>query len=97
LSLTIRFGILCRDCGVRADPEAVRRAATRDDGTTPGVQVQLAHGRLVVEVEDPGEASSQRALADLVPVADRPRALEGRLTVELRAGGVVIRAELPCA
>jgi signal transduction histidine kinase len=52
----------------------------------------------VVEVEDPGEPSPQRALADLVSVADRVRALDGRLTVEARtAGGVLMRAELPCA
>jgi len=78
--------------------EAVRRAAARDDGTVPSVHAQLADGWLIVEVEDRGEPSPQSALADLVSVADRVRALEGRLTVEARGGaGVLIRAELPCA
>jgi signal transduction histidine kinase len=78
--------------------EAVRRAAVRDDGTVPSVVAQLADGWLVVEVEDPGELSPQSALADLVSVADRVRALEGRLTAQAhRDGGVLIRAELPCA
>jgi signal transduction histidine kinase len=77
--------------------EAVRRAATREHGPAPGVQAQVADGRLVVEVEDRGEASPQRALADLVSVADRVKALDGLLTVEPTAdGGVLIRAELPC-
>jgi signal transduction histidine kinase len=78
--------------------EAVRRAATREHGPAPGVQVQVADGKLVVEVEDPGEASPQRALANLVSVVDRVRALDGLLTVESTSdGGVLIRAELPCA
>jgi signal transduction histidine kinase len=78
--------------------EAVRRAAVRDDGTVPSVYAQLTAGRLIVEVEDPGELSAQSALADLVSVADRVRALEGRLAVEARGdAGVLIRAELPCA
>jgi signal transduction histidine kinase len=78
--------------------EAVRRALTRDDGSAPRVDIWVAGGALVVEVEDPGEPSPQRALADLVSVADRVRALDGRLTVEARtAGGVLMRAELPCA
>ena len=77
--------------------EAVRRATTRDHGPAPGIHARLADGTLVVEVEDPGEPSPQRALADLVSVVDRVRALEGRLTVEARPdGGVLIRAELPC-
>jgi len=77
--------------------EAVRRAATREHGQPPGVQAQVADGRLLVEVEDPGEVSPQRALADLVSVADRVKALDGLLTVEpTPEGGVVIRAELPC-
>ena len=78
--------------------EAVRRAATREHGPPPGVQAQVADGMLVVEVEDPGEASPQRTLADLVSVADRVRALDGLLTVKSTPdGGVLIRAELPCA
>jgi signal transduction histidine kinase len=78
--------------------EAVRRARTRAESPLPGVRAQVVDGVLVVEVEDPGEASPQRALSDLVSVLDRVRALEGQLTVEgLPAGGVVIRAELPCA
>jgi signal transduction histidine kinase len=78
--------------------EAVRRALTRDGGAAPRVDARVADGALVVEVEDPGEPSPQRALADLVSVADRVRALEGRLTVEARTGGgVLLRAELPCA
>ena len=78
--------------------EAVRRAAVRDDGTVPSVYAQITHSWLIVEVEDPGELSPQSALADLVSVADRVRALEGRLTAQARRdGGVLIRAELPCA
>ena len=78
--------------------EAVRRALTRDEGSAPRVYARVADGALVVEVEDPGEPSPQRALADLVSVADRVRALDGRLTVEARTdGGVLMRAELPCA
>jgi signal transduction histidine kinase len=64
----------------------------------PSVDAQLADGWLIVEVEDPGEPSPQSVLADLVSVADRVRALEGRLTAQARrGGGVLIRAELPCA
>jgi signal transduction histidine kinase len=78
--------------------EAVRRALTRDGGSAPRVDARIADGALVVEVEDPGEPSPQRALADLVSVADRVRALDGRLTVEARTdGGVLMRAVLPCA
>ena len=78
--------------------EVVRRALTRDGGAAPRVDARVADGALVVEVEDPGEPSPQRALADLVSVADRVRALDGRLTVEARTdGGVLMRAELPCA
>ena len=78
--------------------ETVRRALTRDKGATPRVDARGADGALVVEVEDPSEPSPRRALADLVSVADRVRALEGRLTVEARTGGgVLMRAELPCA
>jgi signal transduction histidine kinase len=78
--------------------EVVRRALTRDEGPAPRIHAQVADGALVVEVEDPGEPSPQRALADLVSVADRVRALDGRLTVEARTdGGVLMRAELPCA
>jgi signal transduction histidine kinase len=78
--------------------ETVRRALTRDKGATPRVDARVADGALVVEVEDPSEPSPRRALADLVSVADRVRALEGRLTVEARTGGgVLMRAELPCA
>jgi signal transduction histidine kinase len=77
--------------------EAIRRAAARQHGPAPGVQAQVADGKLVVEVEDRGEDSPQRALADLVSVADRVRALDGLLTVESTSdGGVLIRAELPC-
>jgi signal transduction histidine kinase len=78
--------------------EATRRAAAREHGPPPGVQAQVADGRLVVEVDDRGEDSPQRALADLVSVVDRVRALDGLLTVESSSdGGVLIRAELPCA
>lgn len=78
--------------------EAVSRALTRDEGSAPRVDARVADGALVVEVEDPGEPSPQRALADLVSVADRVRALDGRFTVEARTdGGVLMRAELPCA
>jgi signal transduction histidine kinase len=78
--------------------EAVRRAATRDGGVAPGVHAQLMDGHLVVEIEDPSEPSPQQALADLVSVVDRVRALDGRLIVRARTdGGVLIRAELPCA
>jgi signal transduction histidine kinase len=78
--------------------EAVRRAATRDGGVAPAVNARLADGHLVVEIEDPGEPSPQQALADLVSVIDRVRALDGRLMVQDRTdGGVLIRAELPCA
>jgi signal transduction histidine kinase len=77
--------------------EAVRRAATREHGPAPSVQAHVADGKLVVEVEDPGEASPQRALANLASVVDRVRALDGLLTVESTSdGGVLIRAELPC-
>jgi signal transduction histidine kinase len=77
--------------------EAIRRAAARQHGPAPGVQAQVADGKLVVEVEDRGEDSPQRALADLVSVVDRVRALDGLLTVESTSdGGVLIRAELPC-
>ncbi len=62
--------------------EAVRRAATRAHGPAPGVHARVADGKLVVEVEDPGEASPQRTLANLVSVVDRVRALDGLLTVE---------------
>ena len=78
--------------------EVVRRALAREGGPAPRIHAQVAGGTLVVEVEDPGEPSPQRALADLISVADRVRALDGRLTVETRAdGGVLMRAELPCA
>jgi signal transduction histidine kinase len=60
--------------------------------------VHVEDGTLLVEVKDPGEASPQRALANLVSVVDRVRALDGLLTVEPTPdGGVLIRAELPCA
>lgn len=77
--------------------EAVRRALTRDEGLVPRVDARIAEGALVVVVEDPGEPSPQRTRADLVSVADRVRALDGRLTVEATDAGVLIRAELPCA
>ena len=78
--------------------EATRRAAAREHGPAPGVQAQVAEGKLVVEIEDRGEDSPQRALADLISVADRVRALDGLLTVESTSdAGVLIRAELPCA
>ena len=77
--------------------EVVRRAHTRDDGPPPRIRARVAAGALVVEVEDPGEPSPRRVLADLASVADRVRALDGRLTVEAtEGGGVLMRAELPC-
>jgi signal transduction histidine kinase len=77
--------------------EVARRAVGRHDGTTLTVEACHASGELVVEVDDPGETSPERALADLVSVADRVGALDGHFTVEAAEPcGVRVRAELPC-
>jgi signal transduction histidine kinase len=77
--------------------EAVRRAGGRCDRVTIDVRARLANGTLVVEVGDPGETSPDRARGDLVGVADRIGALDGRLSVDPVAPmGVLITAELPC-
>jgi hypothetical protein len=51
-----------------------------------------------VEVRDERARSVDELLAELVGVADRISALDGRLTAHASDdGGVVVRAELPCA
>jgi signal transduction histidine kinase len=78
--------------------EVVRRAVQRGRGAPLTVAAHRAGSRLVVEIDDPGTPSPERALADLAAVADRVSALDGRLSADLTPpAGVRIRAELPCA
>jgi signal transduction histidine kinase len=78
--------------------EAVRRAAARGDRATIEVAGRRANGGFRLDVIDPGDASPADAMADLADVADRVKALDGRLSAAATGdGGVRITAELPCA
>jgi signal transduction histidine kinase len=77
--------------------EAVRRAGARGRRAAIDVEVRRTESALVVAVRDPGEQSPERALAELMSVADRVGALDGRLTAVENEGGALITAELPCA
>jgi signal transduction histidine kinase len=78
--------------------EAVRRAAGRSDRATIEVVGRRVNGAFVLDVLDPGDTSPNEALADLADVADRVKALDGRLSAAATGdGGVRITAELPCA
>jgi signal transduction histidine kinase len=79
--------------------EAVRLARDRgDDGTTLNVAARRRGDVLAVEVHDHLARSVDELLVELVGVADRVNALDGRLTADAPdGGGVLIRAELPCA
>jgi len=75
----------------------VLRRASRDRGGPLTVAASHDGATLVVEVHDQGAGSPERALDELLAVADRVSALDGRLTAGPAApGGVRIRAELPC-
>jgi signal transduction histidine kinase len=75
----------------------VRLARDRGDGATITVAARRRGGVLAVEVHDDRAPSADQLLAGLVGVADRVSALDGRLTADASGGGVLIRAELPCA
>jgi signal transduction histidine kinase len=78
--------------------EAVRRAAGRSHRATIEVAGRRSNGSFVLDVLDPGDTSPNDALADLGDVADRVKALDGRLSAAATGdGGVRITAELPCA
>jgi signal transduction histidine kinase len=78
--------------------EAVRRAAGRGDRATIEVAGRRANGGVRLDVLDPGDASPAEAMADLADVADRVKALDGRLSAAATGDlGVRITAELPCA
>ena len=74
--------------------EVVRLAARRGDRAELTVAARRGENRLKVEVRDP-HAAAERVQAELVDVADRVHALHGSLAIE-DAGGVRVRAELPC-
>ncbi|HEX5923680.1 MAG TPA: histidine kinase [Baekduia sp.] len=78
--------------------EVLRLARERGDGATLNVAARRSGDVLAVEVHDERAASAHETLAGLIAVADRVSALEGQLTAETpRGGGVLVRAELPCA
>jgi signal transduction histidine kinase len=61
------------------------------------LDARRSDGRLVLDLDDPGEPSPQQARAGLLDVADRVGALDGELDVAgAPGGGVRITAELPC-
>ena len=83
-----RYPAVVETCAYLLVAEALDDAAGRD-ASHATVNVVRDGGRLVVMVEDDG---TDRA-AELVQLADRVGALDGRLTVEPTR----LRAELPCA
>ena len=78
--------------------EVLRLAETRGDGAPLSVAARREGDVLTVEVRDERAPSVDELLGELVGVADRINALDGRLTAHASGdGGVVVRAELPCA
>jgi signal transduction histidine kinase len=78
--------------------EVLRLAAARGDGSPLSVAARRDGDVLMVEVRDERAPSVDELLGELVGVADRISALDGRLTAHASDdGGVVLRAELPCA
>jgi len=75
--------------------ESLRLATARGSRLT--VTARRSGDVLGVEVRDEGAPSADAVLAELVDVADRVSVLDGRLDAREDGGGVVIRAELPCA
>jgi signal transduction histidine kinase len=77
--------------------EVLRLAGARGDGSSLSVAAGRSGEVLTVEVRDERARSADELLAELVGVADRISALDGRLTAHAsHEGGVVLRAELPC-
>ena len=75
--------------------ESVRLASDRSCPLT--VAARRSGDVLEVEVRDEGAPSAGAVLAELIDVADRVSALDGRLEARDDGAVVVIRAELPCA
>jgi PAS domain S-box-containing protein len=78
--------------------EALTNVARYAEASRALVSVELAAGRLVVEVRDDGGGGADADHGSgLRGLADRVAALDGRLVIESPpGGGTVVRAELPC-
>jgi signal transduction histidine kinase len=79
--------------------ETLTNVAKYADASSATVEVECAHGSLVVEVADNGCGGASTASGSgLRGLADRVEALDGRLRVWSPAGeGTRVRAEIPCA
>jgi signal transduction histidine kinase len=79
--------------------ETLTNVAKYADASSASVDVELAHGSLVVEVIDDGcGGANTNGGSGLRGLADRVEALDGRLRVWSPAGeGTRVRAEIPCA
>jgi signal transduction histidine kinase len=78
--------------------EVLRLPRDRGDGAALSVAARRTGDVLTVEIRDERAHSVDGLLAALVGVADRISALDGRLTAHASDdGGVILRAEMPCA
>ncbi len=78
--------------------EALANAIKYGEPERIEIRIRRANGTLIAEIEDDGRGGADPAGHGLAGLAQRVRALDGRLHVESPVGGpTTVRAELPCA
>ena len=79
--------------------EALTNVAKYAEASSAAVQVARENGHVLVEVTDDGVGGADpSAGTGLRGLADRLRALDGRLEVDSSPGrGTTVRARIPCA
>ncbi len=78
--------------------EALANAIKYGEPERIEIRIRRANGTLIAEIEDDGRGGADPAGHGLTGLAQRVRALDGRLYIESPAGGpTTVRAELPCA
>jgi signal transduction histidine kinase len=76
--------------------EALTNVVRHSDADRAEVGIRRDNGRLMVEVRDDGTGGADAAGSGLSGLADRVAALDGRLQVDVPAGGgTVVRADIP--